>query len=299
MKEKWIKLSGGFNNDIYYLPEEGKVVRVSTNPDENKLSKGIQEIEWMKFLYKNGVAVPHAISIEEKAGKVITYFEFIRGNSIDVTDSSLWNGSTFTNIGRILGKMHALSKEFKGENYRPVYSIDNPDVFGIQKNLQPWLKDRYVRLLECLASFLMNTDSYGLVHNDFHQGNLILRENGEIVVIDFDDCSYNWFAQDIAVFFYHAYWQHSSFNGNEEKFKAEFLTHFFEGYQSENLLHQDTIKQIPIFLKLREIYLYQLFGRVWDQNNLEEWQTYTMQDLEKKILSGEAYGGIEDFSVYL
>ncbi|MHC0036368.1 phosphotransferase enzyme family protein [Pseudoneobacillus sp. C159] len=298
MDESWIKLSGGFNNEIYYIPDLEQVVRISVNP--NGLAKGLQELEWMKYLYRNGVTVPQTFLIEERDGKVVTYFEYIRGRSFDVTDSSFWNESTFTKLGRILGKMHALSKQFNiAENHRPVYSNANPDVFDIEKNLEPWTRDCYKKLLRSLAPFVITADSFGLIHNDFHQGNLILDENGEIVVIDFDDCSYNWFAQDMAVFFYHAYWQHSSFNGDEERFKANFLSPFFKGYQSENLLHKDTLKQIPIFLKLREIYLYQLFNRVWDQNNLEEWQTYTIQDLEDKIKSGAAYAGIRDFSLYL
>lgn len=141
------------------------------------------------------------------------------------------------------------------------------------------------------------SDSFGLIHNDFHQGNLII-DDETITVIDFDDCSFNWFAQDLAVFFYHAYWQNSSFNGGDAVFIEKFLKAFFKGYKTENTLHDDSIKQIPIFLKLREIYLYQLFLKSWDSSNLEDWQEYTLNDLKDKIKSRAPYAGIEDFSIF-
>lgn len=56
--------------------------------------------------------------------------------------------------------------------------------------------------------------------------------------------------------------------------------------------------QIPIFLKIREIYLYQLFIQKWDTNNLEEWQEYTLHSLEDKINNQVPYAGINDFSIF-
>ena len=153
--------------------------------------------------------------------------------------------------------------------------------------------------MQRLSAFERKESTFGLIHNDFHQGNLIITKDGTITTIDFDDCAYNWYAQDIAVAFYHAYWQHSSYNGNNKAFPHTFMNHFFKGYQVENFLHEDIVEQIPIFLKLREIFLYQLFDRTWDKNNLEEWQKYTFLDLEEKIKKSIPYAGISDFSIYL
>lgn len=77
------------------------------------------------------------------------------------------------------------------------------------------------------------------------------------------------------------------------------MNHFLAGYQAENCLHEDVVKQIPIFLKLREIFLYQLFNQKWDKNNLEEWQKYPLLDLEKKIRNKTPYSGTSDFSIYV
>ncbi|QFF97422.1 hypothetical protein PB01_00565 [Psychrobacillus glaciei] len=299
MEENRIRLDGGFHNDIFHLEEEGRVVRIS---DKKKTKEMIlQEIEWMNFLHEKGVAVPKPeIILGYEDGRISTYFEFIQGDGIDVTNILHWNAKTFEQWGRILGRMHALSKQYKvDEINRPAWTVKNPDVFGISSSLLPWVRLNYDRLMQSLCTYKITPDTFGLIHNDFHQGNLIIANEGTLNTIDFDECSYNWYAQDIAVSFYHAFWQHDSYNADIDSFTHTFMNHFFAGYQIENLLHEDIIKQIPIFLKLREIFLYQLFLRKWDMNNLEEWQSYTLRDLEEKIQNRRPYAEITDFSIYV
>lgn len=299
MKENRIRLDGGFHNDVFHIKEKGKVVRISESRKTKEMV--LQEIEWMDFLHKQGVAVPKPEKIlGYEEGRVTAYFEFIQGDGIDVTNVLHWNVKTFEQWGRILGRMHALSKQYTVEEInRPIWTIKNPDVFGISGSLLPLVREKYDRLMQSLCTYKITPDTFGLVHNDFHQGNLVITNEGTLTTIDFDECSYNWYAQDIAVSFYHAYWQHHSYYAETDSFNPTFMNHFFAGYQTENLLHEDIIKQIPIFLKLREIFLYQLFMRKWDINNLEEWQSYTLQDLEEKIQNRRPYAGITDFSIYV
>jgi len=53
------------------------------------------------------------------------------------------------------------------------------------------------------------------------------------------------------------------------------MSNFFAGYKTESMLHKDVIVQIPVLLKIRGIYLYQLFKQKWDTGILEGWQGYT------------------------
>ncbi|MCP1160938.1 phosphotransferase enzyme family protein [Bacillus infantis] len=299
MKERYERLSGGFHNEVFYDKNDNRIIRISANGKSAEEVR--QELQWMDFLHRNGIPLSKpAKEIELDGGLVKAHFEFVRGNPVDVTNPAHWNERNFEQFGRILGRMHALSKEYRIENNRrPVWTKENPDVFGIKNDLAGWLEKEYDRLMEDLQPYKLSLDTFGLIHNDFHQGNFIVRENGEIVVIDFDECACNWFAQDLAVLFYHAYWQQDSFIGEAEAFSRRFMHHVFSGYQSETELHPDTIAQIPIFLKLREIFLYQLFRRKWDKAHLEDWQEYTLEDLKRKIKNREPYAGVEDFSAYL
>jgi amicoumacin kinase len=299
MQRNKIKLNGGFQNEVFLIQGEGKILRISGTHKTEKMI--MQEIEWMIYLHNAGLSVPVPdVNFDISNGCIVTFFEYIEGNPIDVTDQSHWNPKTFKEFGRILGKMHALSKKYEaGEIYRPVWTKENPDVFDLKNSLHNEMRKIYENLLQGLLSYSITKDTYGLIHNDFHQGNLIVSNAGNIVVIDFDDCSFNWFAQDIAVFFYHAYWQQESFNGISDQFCHEFLCHFFAGYMEENPLHETTIKQIPTFLKLREIFLYRLFLEKWDLNQLEEWQKHTLDDLERRIANQVPFGGITDYFDYL
>lgn len=298
MEENRIRLDGGFHNDVFHIEKKGKVVRISDNSKTKEMV--LQEIEWMNYLYEKGVSVPKPeMTLESEEERVKAYFEFIKGDQIDVTNLFHWNVKTFEQLGRILGRMHALSKEFNIDVlHRPAWTVENPDVFGIRGSLSPWIRENYDKLMHSLFPYEITPNTYGLIHNDFHQGNLILKNEGTLTTIDFDECAFNWYAQDVAVVFYHAFWQHNSYNGFSDTFHKTFMSHFFAGYKEENFLHEDIIKQIPVFLKLREIFLYQLFKQKWDLNNLEEWQRYTLHDLEDKIKNTIPYAGISDFSIY-
>lgn len=298
MEENRIRLDGGFHNDVFYIKDKGTVVRISDSKKTRDMV--LQEVEWIDFLHKAGISVSKPeTTLEYEEGRVRSYFEFIEGDHLDVTNAFHWNENVFEQWGKILGSMHALSKRFKvNRMHRPVWTVDQTDVFGIRGTLPPWIQEKYDGLMQSLCTYAITPETFGLIHNDFHQGNLMITKDGSIITIDFDDCAFNWYAQDIAVAFYHAYWQHSSFNDNIHTFPQTFMHHFFAGYQVENLLHEDIIKQIPIFLKLREIFLYQLFIRRWNLNDLEEWQKYTIQDLEEKIKQKRPYAGVSDFSIY-
>lgn len=299
MPESKVRLSGGFHNEVFHILGEDKILRISEAGKTEKMI--LQEIEWMDHLHTKGIAVP----IPEKElnileGRIAAYFQYVEGNPVDVTNPSFWNSKTFKKLGRILGKMHALSKNYvMDEILRPVWTKEDPDVFAITNSLNPLMRRIYENLLKDLRPYPVTKDTYGLIHNDFHQGNLIVDREENIVVIDFDECAFNWFAQDIAVFFYHAYWQQKSFNGMTDDFCQEFMQNFFTGYQEENILHEVTIKQIPVFLKIREIFLYRLFLQKWDLTQLEDWQSYTLDDLKEKIENQVPYADINDFSVFL
>lgn len=78
-------------------------------------------------------------------------------------------------------------------------------------------------------------------------------------------------------------WTGLSFNPGRTTLPADFLENFLKGYSEENNLKEQIIDQIPMFLKLREIFLYWLFHQRWDLSNLEDWQEYTLVQLRKNI----------------
>jgi amicoumacin kinase len=291
--EDLIPISEGFNNTVYSY--QNLIFRLSSR-NRRSLGEIDSEIYLLQALGEKGVPVslpiksPNGKIIESTDQHYIVCFEKAKGNPVDVTDPEVWNKDLFFTWGRVSGKMHQVSKDIRIN--RLTWSPDNPDLL----NLSPKIKskiitNRYDQLLKQLGDFEMNTDLFGLIHNDFHQGNFFVNK-GEITVFDFDDSAYHWFAYDLAASFYHAYWQASSFTPENKQFSMEFWEHFLRGYQQEHTISKELIQQIPIFLKIREIFLYTLFLEKWDLENLQDWQKYTLTDLKNNIESGKPYSDV-------
>jgi Ser/Thr protein kinase RdoA (MazF antagonist) len=189
-----------------------------------------------------------------------------------------------------MGRMYSTGKKIKVD--RPIWTVHEPDLLNlIPKITSNSIAEKYNQLLMQLARFPLTPDLFGLIHNDFHQGNIFVDE-GRLTVFDFDDCAYHWFAYDLAAAFYHAYWQASSFTPVNTQFSSVFWEHFLRGYHQEHTLNKELIQQIPIFLKIREIFLYTLFWEKWDLENLLDWQNYTLTNLKNNIVSGKPYSNV-------
>ncbi|WP_028402647.1 hypothetical protein [Ectobacillus panaciterrae] len=89
-----------------------------------------------------------------------------------------------------------------------------------------------------------------------------------------------------------------SVNPDNDDFPYAFMKSFLEGYRQENELNEEILKQIPLFLKYREVFLFTLFHEVWDFAHLQDWQTYTLQDLRHRIKHRVPYTDV-DFSALL
>jgi amicoumacin kinase len=164
-------------------------------------------------------------------------------------------------LGQTIGKLHALSK-----NYSPVdktvkqhwnmgslFSGDFNEVSEVA--VQKW--NTFVGELSNLPK---DKNSYGIIHNDLHQGNFYLHKN-EIVLFDFGDCEYNWFIYDIAIVIYHAVQSIDENNNKGRKdFAQLFIKTFLDGYSTENNLDSYWLTKLQFFLNYRHIYSYIYFS---------------------------------------
>lgn len=294
--ETLLKMTGGFQNDVfeYHDGQDARILRVTLST--NKSKETIQsELDFIEELSSIGIGVSIPIKsiqgnyIEEFSLQGVTFyltsFSKAAGHLVNVSNPGEWNRELFQYWGKTIGKMHSLTKmrneRFKTYN-RPIWSGQDNETSLFFSMISEQANRVYKKIIKSIDTLPRSQQSYGLIHNDFHQGNFFVHE-GEMTIFDFDDCSFSWFAQDIAASFYHAVWQSSSFNPDYKNFPVEFIQCFFEGYSQENELNKVIIEQVPLFLKLREIFLLNLFYKKWDTQNLLEWQTYTLKDLQFRI----------------
>jgi amicoumacin kinase len=299
-------LSGGFQNIVfkYHADSSEQILRV-TSRSKRTIESIQSELDFIGCLAKAGVAVSKPIPskngcyIEEfyyqGDSYYLTSFEQAIGKPIDVSNPDEWNREFFKNWGRTLGQMHNVAQKHNHqfEFYkRPSWSGLNGDISTFLATNSKKALITYEKLMKTINSLPREKDTYGLIHNDFHQGNFFVLE-GQLTIFDFDDTSFCWFAQDIAASFYHAVWQGLAFNPEYKNFPLEFIYSFLEGYRLEINLSKEILKQIPLFLKLREFFLYTLFHQKWDLQNLLDWQAYTLEDLTYRIENEIPYTDID------
>ncbi|WNB90831.1 phosphotransferase [Bacillus sp. NEB1478] len=302
-------ITEGFQNEIYQFSKNSTEWIVRITAGKHKSEHSIKsELEYIQFLKRCDISVSEPVPsmkgnlIEELRCNGESYYcsVFVKaeGGPIRVQDPAQWNASLFKNWGELLGRLHQVGKQYEIELTdvqvkRPRWSEEHPYNHEFFLNLKPGaVKEKYESVVSALHTFPMDANHFGLIHNDFHQGNIFVKD-GTITLFDFDDCSYFWFAYDVAAAFYHAYWQHTSFNGPDPTFDQTFLVPFLKGYAKGNILSEELIDQIPFFLKLRELFLYQLFHKVWNINHLEDWQAYTINNLKKNIEANTVYASLD------
>lgn len=96
-----------------------------------------------------------------------------------------------------------------------------------------------------LEGYGMSRKKYGLIHGDLRPSNL-LTEKDRLKIIDFDDCGYGWYIQDLAASL--------SFMETQDivpQLAAEWLA----GYETVTKLEPEDKRMIPTFIMMRRLQL--------------------------------------------
>ena len=282
--EQQIKPLDAFESFIYEFEREaeGYILRIGHSLRKSEaLIRG--EVDWINYLARGGVSVARAISSE--SGKPVEAIDDAQGGQFLVTAfvraagqppwDAGWTPSRYENYGRLLGKMHALAVDYQPDLSCKRPEWDDPSLKFVELYLpasEVSVHQKYRSLLEHIYSLPKDSSSYGLIHQDAHQNNFFMDADGSLTLFDFDDCAYSWFINDIAIVLFYI-----SMDAEElgfptvTAFTQEFMTHFLRGYRQAYTLNKDWLKEIPHFLKLRELELYAVVHRDFDIQGVEHW----------------------------
>ncbi|WP_299089633.1 phosphotransferase [uncultured Metabacillus sp.] len=217
-------------------------------------------------------------------------FEKAPGVQIKIKDEQV-NEELFFAWGKTIGKLHQKTKSYKpNSEYKRLdwyeeellhvkqYHIDAPEQVVRQQEF----------ILKQLQALPVHQDNFGLIHSDIHHGNFHYYE-GKIYVFDFDDCSYHWFASDLAIPLYYLIWSLEREGEKDLKeFAASFMRAFLKGYETENQLTLLDYETIPLFLKLRDLTLYSFFYKKLDLKRADPQLIKTVQNIERRIIENRA-----------
>jgi amicoumacin kinase len=278
-----IKPLDAFESFIYEFERDGEGYILRIGHSFRKSEALIQaEVDWINYLARGGVSVARAIP--SVSSKLVEAIDDGRGGQFLVTAfvkaagqkpwAAGWTPSRYENYGRLLGQMHALAVGYQpATSKRPDW--DDASMKFIELYIpesEVHTHQKYHAVLRHIYSLPKDHASYGLIHQDAHQNNFFMDADGTITLFDFDDCAYSWFINDIAIVLFYI-----SMDAEElgfptvHAFTQKFMTHFLRGYRQAYTLEDKWVKEIPHFLKLRELELYAVAHRDFEINGVEHW----------------------------
>ncbi len=298
-----VKDLGGFVNYVYEYTLDGKayILRISHSlhlpPDRTR-----GELDFLAYLAANDLRVPQPrMSLAGELVEVIeaplpdsretSYFSAVSFDKApgDPASDKDWVPELFEKMGHFMGRLHALSVHYqpsRPEFRRHEWYEDEEDY--AERYLpedEHLVKQKFYKLIDHLRSLPHDPKGYGLSHIDFHTGNFFLEDTPQgkqITLFDWDDCAYAPFVYDIAMALFYAVPHHCDKPGDLRKARLFYQT-FLHGYLQEYPLDRSWLKEIPNFLKLREMDLYIIIHGSDIQNGLSRWAASFMKGRKQRL----------------
>lgn len=293
------KMLGDFENFIYEGEQEGqKVIIRFTHSSHRSYEQIVAEIDWVSYLKQQGIPVyKHFTSVDGQLLETITAQD---GSSFLICCYEKLPGKRMTwqdceqspvyieKWGEVIGQMHQATKSY----VKPVHLTERlhwheEDLMKLEQ-FQPYYTaemNTYSKDVLKQVHNLQRTESnYGLIHSDLHLGNFNVDHN-QLYVFDFDDSSYHFFASDIAIPLYYTLLSRSLTvqDDGQQAFASFFMKHFMEGYERHHRIEDDEIQTIPLFLRLRDVSLYNVMHKKYDLDHLLEKEAHLLKVVKERL----------------
>ena len=254
----------------------------------------LEEVHYTDFLFEEGLEVsPTIYSVN---GKVVE--KIILNNKEVVTvlyksapgihlPRNQWNANILKELGRQIGRLHRFSKKF--EEIHPIKYIndwhDNEE-YAFLKYIpkeENVIRDIAQEVLSTIKKLPKSHSNYGLLHGDLWLENILVNSDSKLAMVDFQDCEKNYYIYDLAVPIYSALEYSFVGGGNIVEYGRGITKAIIEGYQEENDLTPEMLEQLPLFIKLKEVFEYSLMHMYWDKQQLTEEQIRIMNHFRMRI----------------
>jgi Ser/Thr protein kinase RdoA (MazF antagonist) len=264
-RDSRVHLVGLSENEIYRVDApSGRrwALRVQRPGYQSKQSL-VSEIDWLVALRRDGVVatpVPVAGCNGEwiqSAGESrnVVLFEWEDGRPPQI---QMDLRQCFRTLGAITAQMHKHSRTWQRPEGFERFTWDFEAALGEESRWGRWrdglgMSPSRLDLFGCtaelirqrLARYGSGPDRFGLVHCDLRLANLLLSE-GEVKVIDFDDCGFGWYMYDAATPL--SFYEHLP--------QAQgLIEHWLEGYRTVSPVSRAEEEEIPTFVMLRRLLL--------------------------------------------
>lgn len=252
-------------NDVYAFARDGReyILRIATH-EEDHTALTAAEMDWLAHLHREGVPVSMPLPMRDgrlvaslrhgASHHAVCAFEKAEGALCDRTDPDSWNRDVCRDWGHTLGRLHRATKTYRPSNpryARPVF--DGSEALNPSLLQAPAIHRIARELVGSLLALPRTQDTYGLIHNDFHQTNFFVKD-GRVHVFDFDDSLYGPFALDIGVSMYFALrWGLPDAPEKRQAAAEATATVFMGGYLDANRLDAQARRAILPFMRYRQL----------------------------------------------
>jgi Ser/Thr protein kinase RdoA (MazF antagonist) len=253
----------------------------------------LEEVNWINYLFNQGIGVPKIIpTINDSLigklmfdeEKLVVVFQAASGIHLP---RSKWNTSVFRDIGQQMGRMHRVSKGYmKSETTAHInhwYECEEFDFLkyipGEEKTIRKIASD----IVNNIKELPQDNSNYGLIHGDLWLENILVDSDSKLTMIDFQDCEKHYYIYDLAVPIYSAL--EFSFSGGENirDYERSITRALIDGYKEENDLSSEMLMKLPLFLKLKELFEYNLMHMYWNSKELSEEQVRILNLYRNRI----------------
>jgi Ser/Thr protein kinase RdoA (MazF antagonist) len=264
------------------------ILRVSEYSDKRKSHIDF-ELNWVNYLANNldNVVKPvkslnnklyEIIQVDDKR-YILCLFEKAKGKIVDCNNPREFNHKLFFDLGALMGDMHRLTKEYNKNTVKQEFewyinrddSTFSRDKSILDEEIQPF-EQKYHTEIHALP---ISKDTYGIIHSDIHLYNFFV-DNGHIKLFDFDDCRFDWYANDIArtLFFMVQIFGCSKPEKERTEFAETYLITYLKGYNQTNIIDKYWIPKFNLFMKYSMMDGYKFVKNHWKNEPVNPYQEY-------------------------
>lgn len=267
-------LAGGReDNDgiVYTYTQNGKkyALKIAVKEKDIEVIRATKKLEFAAYLGDCGIDVTYPnrgadgsmfqIKKDDKYIYLASVTNFIDGRSPKTEEL---DERTVYSWGKLTGKTHAATKKYNlWRNF-----ADNANQLGHEEEIDYFyqccrndvVKKHWMELKRQLSGLEVSRDSYGLIHNDNHQNNIMIGRNG-ITLFDFDGAACQFLLLDIFVPIQGLLFDVTGgFNRPISDMTPikRFYERFLAGYETENHVEDKWLDQLDLMLNYRRLLLY-------------------------------------------
>lgn len=285
-----VELVGNHQSCVYKAKLNGNNIYIRiTLGIHRKRSEILAELEIIAYLRKHNFDVVESIRTVNGALIYSVTFNGIEYHSVAFTEAEglgvgvyPWSIQVPFRVGVMIGTLHNLLSSI-------VLKVDRKEwydnIFLVEaKSYLPKGHDEILKVIDEIVDEIRalpyDDVNYGLIHGDILAPNYHMTDD-KITLFDFDELSYCWYVNDIAI---NIFYSSLGWKGTVDvEDTIESYLEMIKGYKTVRNIDEFWISKIPLFLKLRELILYVAVHRSQDLSKLDSWTQNFMKDRKSLI----------------